>query len=441
MIIKEPLKEITSKEDIVKYFQNGCKKGNQLDIGIEHEKFLFEEKTNKRINFQTVSEIFDFLIAKFGWISIKEGNNVIALSRHGQSITLEPGNQIELSGARLNSIHLVCDESYKFLEELKKVCKRLNLKMMSFSYDPISRLKDVPKTPKQRYEIMAEEMPKNGKLSLEMMYQTSGTQINLDYISEKDFTKKFKLASYLVPLSIAIFANSPIKENKLSGYLSYRSMVWQNTSRGGLPRKFLEEMSFEKYADMIINTPLLFILDNSKHLHAESKTFKDFMEGKVEILNGKRPSIKDLKNHLSTIFTEVRLKQHIEIRSLDTCEWDCHCAGPAFYLGLLYSNLDEALDVVKKWNIVDVLNAYGKAPKAGLNTSINNKTLQEWGKIFLKLSKAGLEKRSFKNKNGEDESKFLKSIENILMIKKTKAEIVVEKFNINKSLDFMYEKT
>ena len=165
------------------------------------------------------------------------------------------------------------------------------------------------------------------------------------------------------------------------------------------------------------------------------------MEGKIEILNGKRPSIKDLKNHLSTIFTEVRLKQHIEIRSLDTCEWDCHCAGPAFYLGLLYSNLDEALDVVKKWNIADVLNAYEKAPKAGLNTSINNKTLQEWGGIFLKLSKAGLEKRSFKNKNGEDESKFLKSIENILMIKKTKAEITVEKFNINKSLDFMYEKT
>ena len=274
-----------------------------------------------------------------------------------------------------------------------------------------------------------------------MMYQTSGTQINLDYISEKDFTKKFKLASYLVPLSIAIFANSPIKENKLSGYLSYRSMVWQNTSRGGLPKKFLEEMSFEKYADMIINTPLLFILDNSKHLHAESKTFKDFMEGKIEILNGKRPSINDLKNHLSTIFTEVRLKQHMEIRSLDTCEWDCHCAGPAFYLGLLYSNLDEALDVVKKWNIADVLNAYEKAPKAGLNTSINKKTLQEWGGIFLKLSKAGLEKRSIKNKNGEDESKFLKSIENILMIKKTKAEIAIEKFNINKSLDFMYEKT
>ena len=439
--MKESFKEITSINDTIEYFQRGCKEENKINIGVEHEKFLFKTKKNNRINFQTVSEIFDFLITNFDWRPIKEDNNIIALSRNGQKITLEPGNQIELSGAILNSIHLACDESYKFLSELKKACKHLNLKMMSISYDPISRLKDVPKTPKPRYAIMTEEMPKNGKLSLEMMYQTSGTQINLDYISEKDFTKKFKLVSYLVPLSIAIFANSPIKENKLSGYLSYRSKVWQNTSRGGLPKKFLEEMSFEKYADIIINMPLLFILHNSKHLHASGKTFKDFMEGKIEMLNGKGPSIKDLKNHLSTIFTEVRLKQYIEIRSLDTCEWDCHCSGPAFYLGLLYGNLDEALDVVKGWNVTDILNAYEEVPKIGLNTTINNKTFQEWGKIFLRLSKTGLEKRSIKNKNGEDESRFLKSIENILMINKTKAEVVIEKFNRNKSLNFAYEKT
>ena len=431
---------IDSKINIVNYFKRGCKKDNLLKIGVEHEKFLFKDNSIKRINFSIVLKIFNYL-TRFGWKPVKEGKKTISLLRNDQNITLEPGNQIELSGGKLNSLHLICDESYKFLNELKQACKDLNLRMMSTSFDPISSLKNVPKTPKQRYEIMAEEMPKNGKLSLEMMYQTSGTQINLDYTSEKDFAKKFKLVSYLVPLSIAIFANSPIKENKLSGYLSYRSLVWQKTSRGGLPKNFLEEMSFEKYADMIINTPLLFVLNNSKHLHAGGKIFKDFMEGKIEVLNGRRPSIKDLINHLSTIFTEVRLKQYIEIRSLDTCEWDCHCAGPAFYLGLLYANLDEALDVVKKWSITEVLNAYEKAPKNGLNTSLNNKTLHEWGKIFLRISKAGLEKRSIENKNGENESIFLKSIENILMTKKTKAEAVIIKFNRNKSLDFMYEKT
>ena len=431
-------KDITSKDDLVAYFQEGCKMPNQLKIGVEHEKFIFKKKTSQRIDFQTVTKIFNFL-SKFGWKPIKEKNNVIALSRAEQKITLEPGNQLELSGKKLNSVHLVCDESYKFLHELKQACESLNLKMMSVSYDPISRLQDVPKSPKQRYKIMTEVMPKNGKLSLEMMYQTCGTQINLDYISEKDFTKKFKLSSYLVPLSIAIFANSPVKESKLSGYFSYRSRVWQHTSRGGLPKKFLEEMNFEKYADMIIDTPLLFILKDSKHLKAEGKTFKDFLEGNIDILKDKKPTINDLKNHLSTVFTEIRLKQYIEIRSIDTCEWSCHCAAPAFYLGLLYGNLDEALEVISKWNDAEVLDAYKKAPKTGLNTLLNNKTLLEWGKIFLKLSKVGLEKRSIKNKKGKDESEFLRSIEDILMNNKTKADISVKKFEKNKSLDFMYE--
>jgi len=158
---------------------------------------------------------------------------------------------------------------------------------MSVGYDPFSTLQSVPKTPKQRYEVMTEVMPKNGKLSLEMMYQTCGTQINLDYTSEKNFIKKFKLSSFLVPLSVAIFANSPIKENKSTGYFSYRSKAWQHTSRGGLPRIFLEEMDFEKYTDMAINMPLLFILKDSKYVNAAGNTFKDFMKGKIDILKNK----------------------------------------------------------------------------------------------------------------------------------------------------------
>ena len=399
---------INSKQDLINYFQGGCKKEDQLSIGVEHEKFLFDGHSNQRVNFETITKVFNFL-EKFGWKPIKEKNNVIALKREDQSITLEPGNQVELSGAKLKSIHLTCNESYKFLDELREACKKINLKMMSVSFDPFTELQSVPKTPKQRYEIMTNEMPKKGELSLHMMHQTCGTQINLDYTSEKDFVKKFKLSSFLVPISIAIFANSSIVENKNSGYLSYRSKVWQHTSRGGLPKEFLEEMHFEKYADIVINTPLLFILNDFKHLHAEGKTFKDFMEGNIDILKGKKPTASDLKIHLSTIFTEVRLKQYIEIRSIDTCEWDCHCAGPAFYLGLLYGNLNEALDIINKWKATEVLNAYAQCPKTGLKTIINNKTLLEWGKIFFKLSKSCLEKRSIQNKNGKDESIFLRS--------------------------------
>ena len=428
-----------SKTNLIEYFQSGCKKKHNLNIGVEHEKFLFENKSNKRINFETVTKIFNFL-EQFGWKPSKEKNNIIALHKGAKNITLEPGNQIELSGEPLKSIHLNCNESYTFLDELKKACKSFDLKMMATSYDPFTKLETVPKSPKQRYKIMTDEMPKNGILSLEMMYQTCGTQINLDYISEKDFIKKFKLSSFLVPLSIAIFANSPVKENKLNGYLSYRAKVWQNTSRGGLPKIFLEDMNFEKYVDMAINTPLLFLFKNGNHLRTEGKTFKEFMEGKLLAQSNESANIKDFENHLATIFTEVRLKKYIEIRSLDTCEWDCHCGGPAFYTGLIYGNLDEALEVIKHWDISEVLNAYKEAPKKGLNTLINNKTLLEWGKVFLNLAKKGLEKRSIKNNSNKDETIFLRSIESVLNNKKNKANITIEKFKDKKNLKFLYEK-
>jgi len=430
---------LKDKSDIVNFFEEGCKKKNKLKIGVEHEKFVFNNKSKSRINFQTVLKIFHYL-RKYNWRPIKEGKNIISLSKENKTITLEPGNQIELSGAKLNNLHLSCSESYKFLKELGLACESLNLNMMSVSFDPISNLKKVPKNPKLRYKIMTKEMPKNGKLSLEMMHQTTGTQINLDYTSEKDFIKKFKLASNLVPLSIAIFANSPFKENKLNKYLSYRSKVWQNTSRGGLPKSYLEGMNFEKYADYIMNYPLLFFKKKNNYLFSKNKTFKDFIENKIRELDFKGPTKKDLEIHLSTIFTEIRLKKYIEIRSLDTCEWSCHCAGPAFFLGILYQNLDTALDIIKNWKAEEVLNAYKEAPKKGLQTLLHNKSLLYWGKIFLKLSEEGLRKRSIKNKNGKDESVFLDSIKSILSNNKTKAELSIEKFKINKSFNFLYEK-
>ena len=389
------MKTINSKQDLINYFEKGCKEENQVSIGVEHEKFIFENFTKKRVNFKTISKVFNFL-EQFGWKPIKERDYVIGLSREGQSITLEPGNQIELSGKKLNSIHLNCTESYKYLDELKKACKKLNLKMMSVSFDPFTKLENAPSTPKQRYEIMTKEMPKaGGKLSLDMMYQTCGTQINLDYISEKDFIKKFKLSSFLTPISIAIFANSSIIENRLSGYLSYRSKVWQNTSRAGLPEVFFENMDFEKYSDFTMTFPILFIE-------------KD--------------------------------KKYIELRSMDACGWDCLCAGPAFNTGILYGNLDEALDLVSKWDKNKIINAYLEVPKKGFNTQLMGKDLFYWSKIFLNLSKKGLENRDIINKSNKNETKFLNHLEKIIDNKITNADHMIDKFSKSENLKDLYDK-
>ena len=243
--------QIKSKKNIIDHFNKGIKK--KLFIGVENEKFLFEEKSNKRASYNKVRQTLENLKNNFQWEEVKEDGNLIGLKLGGKSISLEPGNQIELAGDKLENIHQVCSESYSFQDQLEKVCKKIGLKTLSVGYDPFTNLDDVPNNPKQRYKLMTVEMPKHGELSLNMMYQTSGTQINLDYLSEVDFKKKFKLTSYLTPLSIGIFANSPIIESKPSGYLSYRAKVWHKTSRGGLPKVFLENMDFEKYADYVLS--------------------------------------------------------------------------------------------------------------------------------------------------------------------------------------------
>ena len=418
--------EINSKDQIINYFLSGAKKN--VFIGVENEKFLFQEKNNVRATYSDIKKVFEIFKKKFEWEEVKENENIVGLKIDGKSISLEPGNQIELSGNKLSNIHEVCSESYDFQNKLDQICKEIGLKTMSIGYDPITKLSNAPKNPKQRYKLMTKEMPKGGKLSLNMMYQTSGTQINLDYLSEDDFKKKFKIISYLTPISIAIFANSTILENKPSGYLSYRSKVWQNTSRGGLPKIFLENMDFEKYADFAINFPLLFIYKNNDHKNLNNKTFGDFMKGSLSEVNNHLPTFEDLELHLSTIFTEIRLKKYIEMRSLDACEWDCHCAGPAFYTGLIYGKLDESLDLIKDWKSEDVLKAYLDAPKKGLKTEINGKSILEWGKILLNISNRGLIDRNFKNKTGNDETIFLKNIEQILQQNKTKAEKTLENF-------------
>tara|TARA_B100001109_G_C18833581_1_gene460804 strand:+ start:276 stop:1514 length:1239 start_codon:yes stop_codon:yes gene_type:complete len=404
--------KINNKEDIINYFKSGYK-DKQL-IGVENEKFLFDKKSNSRANYDQVKNILNFL-RSFGWKEIYEDSNIIGLNKSGQSITLEPGNQIELAGGLCENIHQVCSESFVFQKQLDEACEKFGLKTVSIGYDPITDIKNVPNNPKKRYLVMTKEMPKNGELSLEMMYQTCGTQINLDYISEEDFKKKFKIISYLTPLTIALFSNSAIKKNIPTGFLSYRSKVWQKTSRGGLPEIFLQDMDFEKYADFSLDFQLLFLYENNQYNLPRDKSFRDLIkEGKANYEN--------FELHLSTIFTELRLKKYIEIRSIDACEWDCHCAGPAFFIGLIYGNLNETFELIKDWSKEDIMQAYKTSYKDGLKTIINKKDLLYWSKELLKISKKGLEKRSFKTTTNSDERIYLKNIENILSKNLTKAE-------------------
>ena len=429
---------INSKEQIIKYFESGIKETKDFRIGIEHEKFLFNNQDNKRVDYSKIKEMFSSLL-EFGWNPILEKGNIIGLNKGGKNITLEPGNQIELSGDKLITLHEACAESHDYLFELKQVTKKLDIKIVSAGFDPISKLEEIPNNPKQRYELMTKDMPLGGELSLDMMYRTCGTQLNIDYNSEEDFVKKFKIVNSIVPISIALFANSSIVEKKNSGYLSYRSKVWQNTSRGGLPKLFFEELNFEKYAEFIINFPILFIQDKDTYISGLKYTFKDFMDGKIDEINNRLPNESDLTTHLSTIFTENRLKKYIELRSMDTCGWDCLCAGPAFNIGMLYGNLDEVYELISSWDKDKIINAYLEAPKKGFNTQLMGKDLFYWASTLLDLSRKGLNDRDVLNKSGKNETLFLNHLQKVIDNKTTNADHMINKFSNNEDLNELYD--
>ena len=430
---------INTKEKIIEYFKSGIKKSKDFKIGIEHEKFLFNNQNNKRVDYTKIKKMFSALL-EFGWNPILEKGNVIGLNKEGKNITLEPGNQIELSGDKLNNIHEACSESHDYLFELKQVAKKLDIKIVSAGFDPISKLNEIPNNPKQRYKLMTKDMPLGGELSLDMMYRTCGTQLNVDYESEKDFVKKFRVVNSIVPISIALFANSSIVEQKKSNYLSYRSKVWQNTSRGGLPKLFFEDLDFEKYAEFIMNFPMLFIQDNENYISGIKYTFKDFMDEKIIEINNRLPNEYDLSTHLSTIFTENRLKKYIELRSMDACGWDCLCAGPAFNVGVLYGNLDEVYELISKWDKNKIINAYLEAPKKGFNTQLMDKDLLYWASILLDLSRKGLENRDIINKHNKNETLFLDHLQKVIDNKTTNADHMINKFSKIEDLNELYDK-
>ena len=427
---------VQNKNQLIQYFENGIKSKNQLRVGVEHEKFLFNKKNLKRVGYSEIKKLFEILTVR-GWQLQFEKDKLVGLKRNNQKITTEPGFQYELSGAPFKNIHLVCSENNSHFNELKEIFETIKITTSSIAYDPFNKLADIPKSPKERYEIMTAEMPKGGKLSLDMMYKTAGIQINYDYTSEEDFEKKFKIGNYLAPLTIALFANSPFNENKLSGFLSYRGKVWQETNRGGIMPIAFENVNFEKYTDHVINYPILFLKKNGKYYPPNGQTFKDFLNGNLNFLKGERPNLEDFENHLGTIFTELRLKQVIEFRSLDTCNFGCICNGPSFFTGLIYGSLDETYEIIKNWKKEEVMEAYLNAPKQGLNTELKNKKLIDWARIFFDLSKKGLEKRNEVNKSGNNETIYLKHIEEIIKNKKTRAEMLIDQFNKTKNLNFL----
>ncbi len=432
----QDLAPIETKSEMVAWIAAGCKPKSNWRIGTEHEKIGFNSETLHPLPYEGGTSVFAMLegLKKFGWQDVIEGGFLIALKREGASISLEPGGQFELSGAPLESIHQTCGEVNRHLREVKDIADQIGAGFLSLGFRPITRLEDVPVMPKGRYKIMRAYMPKVGKLGLEMMFRTCTVQTNLDFSSEADMVKKMRVSLALQPVATALFANSPFTDGKPNGYKSYRSRIWLDTDpdrTGMLPFAFEDGFGFERYVDYALDVPMYFVHRGEHYLDASGKSFRDFLEGRLDILPGEKPNLQDFEDHLSTIFPEVRLKQFLEMRGADTGPWSQLCALPAFWVGLLYDEaaLDAAWDWVKDWSAEERDQLRRDVPKYGLQTHFRGQTVQDMAKQALVIAREGLKTRHMLNAYGESETVFLADLDDMAATGKSNADKLLERYN------------
>jgi glutamate--cysteine ligase len=426
---------ITDKRQLVAYLADGSKPREQWRIGTEHEKFAYDLDDFRRLPYDGEKGIRALLqgLTRFGWEPVEENGHLIALTQRQASVTLEPGGQVELSGAPLDNVHQTCFETHEHLDQVKEVGSELGIGMIGLGFDPKWRREDIPWMPKGRYEIMRNYMPKRGKLGLDMMLRTCTIQVNLDFDSEQDMVKKFRVGLALQPVATAMFANSPFVEGKPSGLLSTRAQVWTDTDpdrTGDLPFVFEPGFGFEGYVDYMLDVPMYFVYREGRYIDASGQSFRDFMTGKLAAAPGARPTLSDWADHLTTAFPEVRLKRFLEMRGADGGPWRRICALPALWTGLLYNSsaLDAAWDLVKDWTAEERAQLRAAVPKQGLAAPFRGATLRDIAERVLAISKAGLEARRRFDYMGRDESRFLEVLWEIVGSGRTRAEDLLAKY-------------
>jgi glutamate--cysteine ligase len=432
---------IEHRDQLIASFATGEKPKDRWRIGTEHEKFVYAIDDHHAPSYTETGGIRDLLtgLERFGWKPVIEngpdGPNVIAMTGADGSLSLEPAGQFELSGAPLDNLHQTCAETGRHLEQVKAVGDELGIGFLGLGMWPDKARADLPTMPKGRYAIMLRHMPRVGSMGLDMMLRTCTIQVNLDYASEADMVKKFRVGLALQPLATALFANSPFTEGKPNGMLSYRSHIWSDTDparTGMLPFVFEDGFGYERYAEYALDVPMYFVYREGRYIDAAGLSFRDFLKGELSVLPGEKPTLDDWNDHLSTAFPEVRLKTFLEMRGADGGPWSRICALPALWVGLLYDDaaLDAAWDVVKHWTMDERETLRSSVPKLGLDAPIaGGRTLRDIAGEVLDISHAGLSARARLDGGGSNETGFLDPLREVVRSGKVPAEVLLEKYH------------
>jgi glutamate--cysteine ligase len=401
--------ELGGRADLIAVFAGGEKPRAEWRIGTEHEKFPFRLADHRAPSYEEPGGIGDLLAAfgQFGWEPVTEDGHVIALRGADGAISLEPAGQFELSGAPVATLHDTAAEIDRHLDQCRIAGDALGLGFLGLGFDPERRRDELPVMPKGRYAIMRRHMPRVGALGLDMMLRTCTVQTNLDYASEADMVKKFRVSLALQPLATALFANSPFAEGRPNGYLSYRSHIWTDTDphrTGMLPFVFEDGFGYERYADYALDVPMYFVVRDGRYIDAAGLSFRDFLARRLSVLPGAAATLGDWKDHLSTAFPEVRLKSFLEMRGADAGPREHLVALAALWVGLLYDDvaLDAAWDMAKGWSIADHDRLRAEVPRLALATAApGGGTIAPLAVEMLRIAESGLRRR------GEGEEQYL----------------------------------
>jgi glutamate--cysteine ligase len=432
------MRPIETREELVAWFEAGSKPRSQFRLGTEHEKFVFTVDGHNPVSYQGrrgIRALLEGMQHLLGWEPIIEDGNIIGLFdvTGGGAISLEPGGQFELSGAPVETVHQTCSELMAHLAQVKEVARPLGIGFLGLGMTPNWSRSQIPMMPKGRYRIMTAYMPKVGKHGLDMMYRTCTVQTNLDYSSEADMVKKLRVSLALQPVATAMFANSPFTEGKPNGFLSFRSEIWRDTDAdrcGMLPWAFEPGMGFERYVDYALGVPMYFVKRGQHYIDVAGQSFRDLMQGRLPGLPGERATISDWANHVSTIFPEVRLKRYLEMRGADGGPWRRLPALPAYWAGILYDDdsLDAAWDLVKNWTAEERQKLRDDVPKLGFAARIARRDVLHLAKATMVLAEKGLARRRRLDAGGQDETRYLRPIQEYVARGITPAEELLAKF-------------
>jgi glutamate--cysteine ligase len=429
---------IVSRDQLVEALESGGKPREQWRVGTEHEKFGFRREDFGPVSYEGprgIKRLLEAMAGLLGWQPILDRGQIIGLTDPIGlgAISLEPGGQFELSGAPVDTIHQTAREVNGHLAQVRECADPLGIGFLGLGTSPKWTRAETPVMPKSRYEIMARYMPKVGGHGLDMMFRTCTIQANLDFGDEADMVKKMRVGLALQPVATALFANSPFLDGKPNGFLSYRAEIWRDTDgdrTGMLPFAFEEGFGFERYVDWALDVPMYFVKRGDTYHDVAGASFRDLLHGKLAALPGERATLSDWKNHLSTLFPEVRLKSYLEMRGADGGSGRRITALAAFWVGLLYDDaaLDGAWQTVKDWQSGERESLRAAVPRTALKTKFRNRTVLEIARDVVGLARAGLIGRSRFNAEGEDETIYLAPLEEIVASGITSAEKLLREY-------------